>query len=162
MKLKKKFKLTIPPSIELLFDNEQLENAKTLCLLYAFYLQSKKKFNKLSDIVFYYSLINFGLIQLFNPEKKEQDKVSPNLYLRYQKKVNNILLVLSNLNYIEIKGDISYKTLDLGIRLTKHGANFMAEMKLEYFIKLTNEYISALNQIESTSVNKSKLSEGYH
>jgi hypothetical protein len=157
--LKKKRKLMVPPSIKLLFDNEQLEMLKTLCLLYAFYLSSKKKFNKVSDIVFYYSIVNYDLIKLIETSG-DKNNISPNLYLRYQTKVNKILLKLSFLNYIEIKGDLSYKTKDLGIRLTNQGVEFLMVKESKYFSKLIDEYISVLSKIGNTSENRSKLKGG--
>ncbi|MGR5967426.1 hypothetical protein ACT7DB_37750 [Bacillus cereus] len=57
-KLKRK-NMSVPLSIELLFDNEKLDLIKTMGLLYACFLQNKKKYRKISELVFYYSLVNF-------------------------------------------------------------------------------------------------------
>jgi hypothetical protein len=160
LKLKKKNKSIVPPSIELLFDNKRLEIVKTMCLLYAFYLKNNKKFNKVSDIVFYYSLVNFDLINLFEENNKSRH-LSTNLYFRFQTKINQILLELSNLKYIDIKGDLSYKTDDIGVRLTIKGAEFLKGIEeVEFISKLVNEYTSVLSKIESTSINKNKLKGG--
>jgi hypothetical protein len=153
----------VPKSIELLFDNEQLEMIKTLCLLYAFYLKSKKKFNKVSDITFYYSLVNFNLVNLFVEVDNEQvvnRKMTPNLFYRYQSKITQILLELSNLHYIEIKGDLTYKTSDIGVRLTEEAFEFVMSLDKGFFVELIDGYISVIDQIDNTSVNKKIISGG--
>ncbi|AYV74806.1 hypothetical protein C2H98_15985 [Niallia circulans] len=163
MKKIKSRRSIVPKSIELLFNNDQLEIVKTLCLLYAFYLKSKKKFYKVSDITFYYSLVNFNLVKLFKESNIEygiDGKMTPNLYYRYQTKVSKIILELSNLDYIEIKGDITYKTSDIGVRLTTKGLDFIMLFDKEFFVKLIDSYITVINQIDNTSVNKKIISGG--
>ena len=148
--MKQKKQSTVPPSIKLLFKNDSLDIIKTICLLYSFYLMNKKKFNKVSDIVFYFSLVNFNLVKLFEKDENNK-KVSPNLYFRFQAKINQIVLELSHLKFIEIKGDLTNKTNDLGVKLTSEGVDFLMELDKEFFIKLTDEYISVINKVESTS-----------
>ncbi|OUQ85223.1 hypothetical protein B5G50_27940 [Brevibacillus brevis] len=151
-------KVTVPPSIELLFDNERLDLMKTLCLLYACSLKSKTKFRKVSEIVFYYSLVNFDMIILFDTGKEK--KISPNLYFRFQLKINQILLKLSHLKFIDIKGKLSDKTEDIAARLTPTGSEFFGGINSEFFSKLTEEYTYALNKVECTASNMKVLKGG--
>ncbi|WP_346234887.1 hypothetical protein MKY04_18080 [Lysinibacillus telephonicus] len=153
-------KSLVPPSIELLFNNEQLELIKTLCLLYAFYLKSNRKFNKISDIVFYYSLINFDLIRIFDGNKNNTIKLERNLPFRFQTKINNILLELSNLNYVVVKGELSYKINEISVKLTSEGIDFVNEINIPFITELIEKYSFAINNIESTSANKNTIVGG--
>jgi hypothetical protein len=150
--------VSVPPSIELLFNNEKLELMKTMSLFYAFSLQSKTRYRKVSEIVFYYSLANFGLIKLF--ETGEGNKVSPNLYFRFQFKINQILLKLSHLHFIEIKGSVSDKTEDITARLTLTGLHFFEGINSKFFSDLTEKYIYTLNEVEYSATNIKKLKVG--
>ncbi|QDP99650.1 hypothetical protein FOH38_03260 [Lysinibacillus fusiformis] len=148
-------KLLVPPSIELLFNNEQLELIKTLCLLYAFYLKSNRKFNKISDIVFYYSLINFNLIKVFESNSKVAEiNLEKNLPFRFQTKINKILLELTNFNYVEIKGELSHKINDISVKLTPEGINFINEIDMSFIAELIENYNIAISNIKNTSENK--------
>lgn len=153
-------KSLVPSSIELLFNNEQLELIKTLCLLYAFYLKSNRKFNKISDIIFYYSLINFDLIKVFQNNTKNKITLERNLPLRFQTKINNILLELSNLNYVEVKGELSHKINDISVKLTPEGINFINEINMPFITELIEKYNLAINNIQSTSANKNIIVGG--
>jgi hypothetical protein len=147
----------VPLSVELLFNNEKLDLMKTVCLLHACSLKSKKKYRKISEIVFYYSLVNFDLIKLFTTDEENKNKISPNLYFRFQFKINQILLKLSHLHFIEIKGNLSDKTEDIAARLTPKGSEFFEEMDSEFFLKLTQEYMHALNTVNCTATNMKVL-----
>lgn len=149
----------VPQSIKLLFDNNQLELIKTLCLLYAFYKESTRKYYKLTDIVFYYCLVNFDLLKLIE-EREDKGEISRNLYYRFQQNINQIILELSNLQYVEIKGDVTTKTSDLGIRLTKKGMEFVEGLELHYFSELIEEYSSVINTVDNNMKNRNKIRGG--
>ncbi len=152
----------VPKSIELLFDNKQLEVVKTLCLLYAFYLKSKKKFYKVSDITFYYSLVNYNLVKLFknvNIDQVGNSKVTPNLFYRYQANVTQILLELSNLNFIEIKGNVTFKTSDIDVRIKVEAIEFIMSLEKDFFVKLIDAYLAVIDQVDNTSLNKKIMVE---
>lgn len=145
----------VPSSIELIFNNEQLELIKTLCLLYSFYIKSNKKFNKISDIVFYYSLINFNLIKVFEDNSKMAEiNLEKNLPFRFQTKINKILLELFNLNYVEIKGELSHRVNDISVKLTPEGINFINEINIPFIAEIIEKYNVAINDIMNTSKNK--------
>ena len=64
------------------------------------------------------------------------------------------------MNFIEIKGNLSFKTGDLAAKLTKGGLEFYEEMDSEYFSKLVEDYIYAMNQVDYTA-NNLKVLRGY-
>ncbi|MCY8125017.1 hypothetical protein MOC32_08515 [Bacillus spizizenii] len=146
----------VPPSIRLLFDNSQLEMIKTLCLLYAFYQKSKRKFVKVPDIVFYYSLVNFGMIKLIKTNG-EKEETSRNLYYRYEQGINQLILEMVHLDFIEVKGNITLKSSQIGVRLTQKGNEFLDDLELNSFTDLINEYSSIISLIENNPENHKKL-----
>lgn len=146
-----------PLSIQLLFNNSKLDLIKTLILLFSFSLTGAKKYRKLQEIVFYYSLVNFNLIAVFNENRVDDHLLSINQYYRFQSSINQILLHLWQLEFIEVKGDLSIKTLDIGVRLTVKGKLFVEELKSDYFHALINDYSNSLDSIKYSSENLKKL-----
>ncbi|MCK8453246.1 hypothetical protein M5E03_03710 [Bacillus safensis] len=145
----------VPPSIQLLFDNNQLELIKTLCLLFSLSKKRRQKYNKVSDIIFYYSIVNFDMLKIL--EEEESNEISRNFYYRFQENINQIILELLNLKFAEIKGGITSKTADLGIRLTNEGILFVDELEINYFSKLINEYLNVIELVSNDSKNKNLL-----
>ena len=47
-------------------------------------LQNKKKYRKISELVFYYSLVNFDLIKLFETGEENRSKISPTCILGFR------------------------------------------------------------------------------
>src|SRR5690606_23400514 len=127
------------------------DSVRTLLLLYSFSLQSKIKYRKISEIAFYYSLVNFNLINLFDSEEKGGVALSRNLYFRFQFKINQIVLLLSQLAFIDVKGNLGTKIGDIGIRLSTSGISFVEKLDSDYFINLVNEYTDVLSTIEYTA-----------
>lgn len=142
---------SVPPSIQLLFNNEKLDLMKVLCLICTFSNQSKKH-RKVAEIMFYYSLVNFDLILLFEEGTKKQNSFapSPNLYFRFQTKINGILLTMSNLKFVVVRGDISKKLDDITVQLTPIGKQFFEEQNSEFFTILQEKYTSAFEKVDFT------------
>lgn len=145
-----------PQNIKLLFENEQLNIMKVLSLLQVLRNRSEKKFYTIKDVVFYYSLVNFDLIKLLDEDVSNLMK-NRNRYLRFNKSINQIILELSNLKYIDIKGNISSKKEQLGIRLNGKGEAFISTFDSEYFIHLAEIYQNVIINISNNSVNKNKV-----
>ncbi|NFP92117.1 hypothetical protein [Clostridium sporogenes] len=145
-----------PQNIKLLFENEQLNIIKVLSLLQVLRNRSKKKFYTVEDVIFYYSLVNFDLIKLLYEDVNNLMK-NRNRYLRFNKSINQIILELSNLKYIDIKGNLFSKKEHLGIRLNEEGEAFINTFDSEYFIHLAEIYINVLIDISNNSVNKNKI-----
>jgi hypothetical protein len=154
MEIKKNKSLSVSLSIQLLFDNEKLDLMKVLCLMFSFSKQSNKR-RKVSEILFYYSLVNFDLIKLFEEEMEKQNEFSPspNLYFRFQRKINEILLNLSHLQFVELSGDISNKLDDIKVKLKPAGKKFFEEHNSEYFGDLQEKYISVLDEVSFSAEN---------
>lgn len=153
---------SVPPSIELLFNNEKLDLMKTLCLMYAFSSKSNKR-RKVSEIMFYYSLVNFDFIKLFevNEENWNGFIPLPNLYFRFQTKINRILLNLSHLQFIELKGELTKKLDEVTVQLTPTGKEFFEKIELEFFSNLEEEYTNVFDKVVFSSSNL-KVIKGVH
>lgn len=147
---------TTPENIKLLFENEQLNLLKVLTLLQILKTISQKKFYTVEDIVFYYSLVNFDLIKLLNEDAEHLVK-NKNRYLRFSKLINQVILELNDLNYIDIKGDLLSKKEKLGIRLNKEGEAFVETFDSEYFLKLKEIYRSIITDISNDLLKKNKI-----
>lgn len=150
---------SVPSSVQLLFDNTKLDIVKTVLLLYSFSLQSKTKYRKLSEVVFYYSLVNFELRKLFDAGK-ESGNLSTNLHFRFQFKINQIVLQLSQLSFIDVKGNLGVKTGDIGIRLSSSGISFVETLESDYFTNLISEYTNVISTIEYSTANLKVLKGG--
>ncbi|WP_270365415.1 hypothetical protein [Bacillus paranthracis] len=151
----------VPASIQLLFHNEKLDIMKVLCLMNALSAESNKQ-RKVDELLFYYSLVNFNLIYMFEgfKDKDVEITLSSNKYFRFQTKINELLLIMSHLNFIEIKGDISKKVDELKVKLLPPGKTFFEETKSEYFKVLYEKYLYAFNSIKYSSENAKKIKEG--
>ncbi|MDU5492921.1 hypothetical protein ACQR24_01490 [Clostridium perfringens] len=146
----------VPKNIKLIFENEQLNIMKVLILLQVLRDKSKKRFYKIEDIVFYYSLVNFNLIKILDEDINNLMK-NRNIYLRFNKSINQIILELSNLEYIDIKGNISCKKDRLGVRMNEEGERFLKPFNSEYFLHLKEEYENVITNIENNLMNKNKV-----
>lgn len=149
-----------PPSIQLLFDNTKLDIAKILILLRVSSLKRKLKYNKISEIVFYYSLVNFELIKLYEPEADGTDIISTNQYFRFQTNICQIILEMSQVGLIEVKGDFTVKSEELGVRITSTGIDFVESLTSNYFAKLSDEYTRVIKLVKFTSENIKKVKGG--
>ena len=145
-----------PENIKLLFENEQLNLLKVLILLQILKTRSQKKFYTVEDIVVYYSLVNFDLIKLLNEDAEYLVK-NKNRYLRFNKSINQVILELNDLNYIDIKGDLLSKKEKLGIRLNKEGEAFVETFDSEYFLNLKEIYRSIITDISNDLLKKNKI-----
>lgn len=115
--------LSVPISIELLFENEKLELMKVLCLIYSISLKSKR-YVSISEIVFYFTLVNFNFIKIF---EDINTTTSPNLFFRFQSRISNIIIHMNNLDFIDLKAKLSTKTDDIKIRISNTGKEFYIE-----------------------------------
>lgn len=148
--------LSVPISIELLFENEKLELMKVLCLIYSISLKSKR-YVAISEIVFYFALVNFNLIKVF---EEKNATTSPNLFFRFQSKISHIIIYMENLDLIDLKADLSTKTDDIKIRISNNGKSFYKEHDSVFFRELQEKYTSTFEKINYTIANLKKLKEG--
>lgn len=153
-----KYNKVVPTSIQLLFNNDKLDFMKVLCLLNALDTESNKQ-RKVEELLFYYSLVNFDLSSLFDVHK--YDKIgflpSTNQYFRFQTKINGILIAMSDLKFIEIRGEMSNKLDELKVKLLLSGKVFFEENQTNYFKVLFDKYIDVNKKIKYSSENMKKL-----
>lgn len=152
----------VPPSIELLFNNEKLDTIKFLCLLYAFSLITKRHV-KIAELLFYYGIVNFNLYKLFDENIQNSNSVSDpsiNLYFRFQSKLPKIIINLTNLNLIDFKGDFSKKKEELTLKISSEGQVLIKEIDSEFFLELIDKYNYVINSIKYTTHNLKILTEG--
>ncbi|ARK29052.1 hypothetical protein [Halalkalibacter krulwichiae] len=163
MEEKKKGNIPTPISIQLLFENQKLEIMKILCLLNTLSTQSNKQ-RKIEEILFYYSLVNYDLIKIFNISSDEKVGTipSPNQYFRFQTRVSDILIIMSNLGFIEVKGKLSNKFDDLKVKLLQHGRDFYSENKSDYLDSLNQNYFEVLRNVAYSRENLQKIKEGHY
>lgn len=163
MKRETNYNSSVPVSIQLLFNNQKLEIMKVLCLMYALSTQNNKQ-RKVEEILFYYSLINFDLAYLFNDglDKKSEFAPSPNQYFRFQTKINEILLIMSHLKFIEIKGKLSNKLDELKVKLLLPGKKFFEDNNSRYLNSLQEKYIKMYKTINYSAENVRKIKEGQY
>lgn len=151
----------IPASVQLLFSNEKLELMKMLCLINSINEKSSKQ-RKVEELVFYYSLVDFDMLNIF--DMKTKDKYiytsSLNRYFRFQLKVNKMLLTMSNMKFVEINGDKFTKKENLKVKLLPFGRKFFEENKSEYFKYLYDEYTEAFGKVAYSYENIKKMKEG--
>lgn len=150
---------SVPLSIQLLFENTKLDLTKTIILLYAFKLNNKrKKVRNVPEILFYYSLINFGLLELFTL-KKPREASLVNRFFRYDVSLNLILLELSQLGFVEIIGHPTGSRDDMGIKITLTGIAFVDELNSDFFKKLVKRYLDCMDEIEFSVKNMNYIKE---
>lgn len=148
--------LSVPISIELLFENEKLELMKVLCLIYAISLKSKR-YATISEIVFYFALVNYDLIKVFEDKNMT---TSPNLFFRFQSRIRHIIIYMKNLDLIDLKADLFTKTDDIKIRISKNGKSFREEHTSVFLRELQDKYLSTFEKVNYTIENLKKLKEG--
>ncbi|MGD6777699.1 hypothetical protein [Sutcliffiella horikoshii] len=151
----------VPHSIQLLFKNEKLDIMKMLCLMNALSVESNKQ-RKVEELLFYYSLVNFNLVYLYNGSKEKEIELTPssNQYFRFQTKINEILLTMSHLRFIEIKGEMSNKLDELKVKLLLPGKAFFEEHCTEFFKSLFDQYIETQRTIKYSTDNIKIIKEG--
>ncbi|MDT9027885.1 hypothetical protein [Rossellomorea yichunensis] len=161
MKREKDLNFSVPASIQILFNNQKLEIMKILCLLNALSTQNNKQ-RKVEELLFYYSLVNFDLIDLFNsvPDNNDKFPPSPNQYFRFQTKINEILILMSHFQFIEIRGKLSDKQENLKVKLLIQGKKFYEDNSSDYLNSLFEEYVKLYKTIAYTTENVKKVKEG--
>ncbi|EHB65985.1 hypothetical protein [Paenibacillus lactis] len=147
---------SLPKSIELLFENDRLDVMKILCLTYAVSIKSKR-YVSISEILFYFALVNYNLIQIF---ENTDYNTSPNLYFRFQERFKPLLITMVNLGLVEIKANISTKAEDIKVRVTKYGKVFFEEKNTLFFKKLQDRYLEVFDSVPYTIENLRRLREG--
>ncbi|MFD1453144.1 hypothetical protein [Oceanobacillus sojae] len=118
---KKTFQL--PTEIDLLFDNKKLNVLKYLLIIYHLKENFRKRRLSLEELLYYYSIIYF----------KNHEISAPLIYkyLRDKKRINEIMISLENLEFIQVHGDIHTPINKLRISITKKGIEIINSLESE-------------------------------
>lgn len=103
----------LPVEIDLLFDNKKLDILKYLGILYQAKCNLKKRKLSLEQLLYYYSMLYFEITDTNAPMIYK--------YLRDKKRINEIIIYLENLGFVEIYGDISTRLNALKISISEVG-----------------------------------------
>lgn len=160
MEMNKINKIELPYSVEILFENKYLDSMGVLCLLYAF--NNIKKGMKTEEIVFYYSIV---ISEIYNIDNVKVDEFNlnyryniHNLYLSFEKSLSDLIILLSNKNYVEVIGDISTKFKDLRVKLTDEGVALLESVQNVHFKKLIENFTDVKSKIKFTKGNEKTIS----
>lgn len=147
----------LPNEIDLLFENNLLGSIKLLQLIVTFQnVFPKKKNYSINELIFYYSLVNFNLLEVFETKGA---KIHLNQYYKFQKEISVSLLHLSSFEYINVLGKVTSNLKEVKIELTKSGLIFFDKLDLTGFNELKSEYVYVLENIKFTPNNLKKIKE---
>lgn len=159
MEMSKMNKLKLPILVDALFDNYQLELTRILCILSCF--PKNKKGITFSALIYYYAL-SVSEIEL----KKDEEQIDlrynvVNLYIDFQSKVKYLSMLLANLDYIEVIGEVKVEASEIRVKMKPEGFELVNEMENEYFTRLIDNIGFIKNKFSYTkSIEKELLERG--
>lgn len=125
----------LPKEIDLLFDNKKLDILKYLGILYHSKKQQKKRKLNFDQLLYYYSMLHFETNNNHTPMIYK--------YLRDQKRINEILIYLDNLGFVEIHGDLTTQLKSLKVSITDAGIEIIESSYSESI----NKYLKHISTI---------------
>jgi hypothetical protein len=137
----------LPIEIDLLFDNKQLDILKYLGILYHAKGNLKKRKLNLEQLLYYYSMVYFETSNTNSPMIYK--------YLRDEKRINEIVIYLENLGFVEVHGDISTRLNSLMISISEAGIEAMDSWQLESI----DVYLKQISSIMGKYTYGTKISE---
>lgn len=157
MEVKKMNELKLPILVDTLFDNHQLELTRILCILSCF--PKNKKGITFSALIYYYAL-SVSEIELEKDEEQNDLRYNVvNLYIDFQSKIKQLSILLANLDYIEVIGEVKVESSEIRVKMKPEGFELVSEMKNEYFVKLINNIEFIKNNFAYTKSIEQKLLE---
>lgn len=126
-----------PFEIELLFNNQKLELFQYLIILYSCLKDNRKRKLSIEQLLYYYTII-------FSDNDNSKTPLIFK-YTRDQSRINDVLIKLGSIGYIEVSGEISMPTKSLKISITKQGITFIEHIES---ISIT-DYINHIRSIIS-------------
>lgn len=124
-----------PFEIELLFDNKKLEVFQYLIILYSCLKDNRKRKLSIEQLLYFYTIIF-----------SETDETKTPLIFKYNKdksRINEVLIALSSLQYIEVDGKVISPIKTLKFSITKHGIEFLEGIQSP----VLEEYIDVIRNI---------------
>ncbi|EGO8274619.1 hypothetical protein PMT97_05975 [Enterococcus faecalis] len=103
----------LPIEIDLLFDNKKLDILKYLGILYQSKYNLRKRKINLEQLLYYYSMLYFESVNTNTPMIYK--------YLRDKKRINEIIIYLENLGFIQIHGNMFTRLNSLKISISDAG-----------------------------------------
>lgn len=131
----KKIDSHLPKEIDLLFDNKKLDSLKYLGILYYSKLHFRKKTLNFEQLLYYYSVIHYDNNESHTPLIYK--------YVRDKKNLNEIIIFLDNLNFIQTHGDIYTQTNRLKFSITDLGIEVIGSWESDEIIL----YLENINHV---------------
>lgn len=128
------YDVKLPILVDVLFDNQQLELTRIMCVLSCF-PKSRKGIN-VCALTYYYALSVSEFEFYIDTEQQELRYNVVNLYMDFQSKVKQLIIKLSNMNYIEVFGGVEIGINNVRVKLSKDGFEFIKDFENEYFHNL--------------------------
>ena len=142
----------IPKSIELLFRNLKLDAARALIIIHV--ISNKRKSITVQEYIFY------ELENVFNNKyESEEFSNARYTYFNINNKIEEIILYLSNLDFISIPNKNVKDILNLEISITDNGRRIASNLKDIYYEKLTENISCIKSEIKYSNREYKRLLE---
>ncbi len=142
----------IPKSIELLFRNLKLDAARALVIIHV--ISNKRKSITVQEYIFY------ELENVFNNKyESEEFSNARYTYFNINNKIEEIILYLSNLDFISIPNKNVKDILHLEISITDNGRRIASNLKDIYYEKLTENISCIKSEIKYSNREYKRLLE---
>lgn len=142
----------IPKSIELLFRNLKLDAARALVIIHV--ISNKRKSITVQEYIFY------ELENVFNNKyESEEFSNARYTYFNINNKIEEIILYLSNLDFISIPNKNVKDILNLEISITDNGRRIASNLKDIYYEKLTENISCIKSEIKYSNREYKRLLE---
>ncbi|BDG67569.1 hypothetical protein ENLAB_11330 [Enterococcus innesii] len=133
--------------IELLFDNKKLDLLKYLGILYQAKDICRQRQLSLEQLLYYYYMLYFETTDINTPLIYK--------YLRDKKQINEIIIYLENLEFVQIHGDLFTRLNKLKVSISETGINAIdslqsesVEMYLKQIIAIMEKYPYGTKNLE--------------
>ncbi|MEB7051425.1 hypothetical protein [Mammaliicoccus sciuri] len=115
--------------IDLLFDNKKLDTLKYLGILYQVKIKRKNSKLNVEELLYYYTMLYYETNNIKTPLIYK--------YLRDKKRINELIIYLENLKFIQVHGDVTSRLNRLQLSITECGVqaveSLQSDSTLKYF-----------------------------
>jgi hypothetical protein len=151
--------IELPLSVELLFQNKQLDILSLLCMLSCF--SKKRKGITLEEIAFYYSIATSDAELFFEGEvwnindTNAKVEVDANLML-IKDRIKEFIIILTNLKYI----DFEFIDEQIHIKINKYGIDLVNSLDSDYFNNIIGKTNIVREHIRFNKTNEKRIEQG--